>query len=170
METQAALTFLIWAAILVVQNMSFTAVSRARNSGNDWYHAGWSVMSNGVWFVAFIFTFDYLTQIQQTKSVLLIALVGGVYIAATVFGSVFGGRFVKKYFERGDRRVGHYNDNEAWKIATTEALQKVAQLQMRHHNDIKLLATIVKLNMAKIEAETALAFGEAPVDSMEVEP
>lgn len=169
METQAALTFVIWAAILVVQNMSFTAVSRARNSGNDWYHAAWSVMSNGVWFAAFIFTFDYLTQIQQTKSVLLVALVGGVYVAATVFGSVFGGRLVKKYFERGDRRVGHYNDNEVWKIATTEAIEKIAALQMRHHNDIRVIATLVKLNMARMAAESDLAIN-GTVDSMEVEP
>lgn len=101
---------LSWALILIAQNMSFTWVSRARNSGSDWYHATAAVFSNGVWFLAFYFTFDFLTVIQQTRNLGLTFLIGGIYIAATVTGSVVGGKLVRRFFERGKRRVGYYED------------------------------------------------------------
>ena len=98
---------LAWALLLVAQNAAFTWVSRARNSGSDWYHAIAAVFSNGVWFAAIFFTFDYLDRIQQ-GGVREALTFGGVYIAATVFGSVVAGKFLRRYFERGARRVGHY--------------------------------------------------------------
>jgi hypothetical protein len=35
--------------LTILQNASFTLVSRARNSGSYWYNAGASVFSNGIW-------------------------------------------------------------------------------------------------------------------------
>jgi hypothetical protein len=102
---------LFWSLLLIAQNASFTWVSRARNSGSDWYHATAAVFSNGVWFVAFYFTFDLLNMMKlaatawQTK-----ALIALVYVASTVFGSVFAGRFLRRNVEKGKRRVGHYEN------------------------------------------------------------
>lgn len=38
--------------LVVLQNASFTLVSRARNSKSLWYHGIASVLSNGIWLLA----------------------------------------------------------------------------------------------------------------------
>ncbi len=97
--------FLLWVLLLVLQNAAFTWVSRARNSGSDWYHALAAVFSNGIWLAAFFITLDMLNGIETVVDGLLIGL---VYIVATVTGSVFMGKFLRTYIEKGRRRVGHY--------------------------------------------------------------
>lgn len=103
---------LAWAALLVVQNASFTIVSRARNSGSDAYHAIASVFSNGIWFVSQTFIIVSLLEIARTASygTWLVLLV--VYVAATVIGSVSAGRAARRWLERGNRRVGAYGKGE----------------------------------------------------------
>ena len=103
-------TLALWALLLVCQNASFTIVSRARNSGSDAYHAIASVFSNGIWFFAFVFTFDLLTYAQEAESRGTLVAIGMVYIGATVFGSVVAGKFAREVIEKGSRRVGHYSN------------------------------------------------------------
>ncbi len=97
-----------WAALLVIQNASFTIVSRARNSGSDWYHAIASVFSNGIWFLSQTFLFVGLMEIVRNASWGQWGVLLGVYVVFTVIGSVFAGRFARTYLEKGKRRVGHY--------------------------------------------------------------
>lgn len=106
-------TMVLWALVLIVQNMSFTWVSRARNSGSLAWHALASVFSNGVWFLAFVFTFDYLKQVNATGDWLLAVGVGAVYIVATVTGSVLAHHVLRRFFETGKRKVGHYEEQSA---------------------------------------------------------
>jgi hypothetical protein len=101
--------WLTWIALLILQNAAFTWVSRARNSGSDWYHALAAVFSNGIWFAAFFITFDLIDQVVESGDVKLGIITGLVYIAATVTGSVTMGKFLRKFVERGKRRVGHYD-------------------------------------------------------------
>jgi phosphotransferase system glucose/maltose/N-acetylglucosamine-specific IIC component len=105
-------TLLAWALLLVVQNAAFTMVSRARNSGSDWYHGIAAVFSNGIWFAAFYFTWNFLDAIKESGNTAYAMLIGGVYIAATVTGSVTMGKFLRRFIERGKRRVGHYDKPE----------------------------------------------------------
>ncbi len=102
------LYYVLWAGLLVLQNAAFTWVSRARNSGSDWYHATAAVFSNGIWFAAMFITFDMYEEIAASGDVRLALVIGGVYIVATVIGSVFMGKFLRRYVEKGSRRVGHY--------------------------------------------------------------
>lgn len=105
---------LLWGLILIAQNSAFTWVSRARNSGSDWYHAIAAIFSNGVWFAAFYFTFGFLDRIHEPTTGLPYAfLIGAVYVVCTVIGSVVGGKFLRRYVEKGKRQVGHYDDKEA---------------------------------------------------------
>ncbi|MEE8607941.1 MAG: hypothetical protein V3S55_10060 [Nitrospiraceae bacterium] len=101
-----------WALLLIAQNASFTIVSRARNSGSDWYHAVAAVFSNGIWFVSngiIIFNVtDVIDRTQPAEFVLLLA----VYIICTVFGSVVAGKFARTVMEKGNRRVGHYEGDK----------------------------------------------------------
>ncbi len=98
-----------WALLLILQNASFTIVSRARNSGSDWYHAIAAVFSNGIWFMSHaIIIFNITEVIDRGKwSEYFLLLV--IYVIATVIGSVAAGKFVRKYVEKGKRRVGHYD-------------------------------------------------------------
>jgi hypothetical protein len=106
------LYLLLWALLLVAQNASFTWVSRARNSGSDWYHGFAAVFSNGIWFAATFITFERVWTVLKTGNVGLGILIGAIYVAATVTGSVSAGMFLRKYVEKGKRKVGHYEEHE----------------------------------------------------------
>jgi len=63
----------------ILQNASFTLVSRARNSNSIMFHALASVLSNGIWFMV-------INQI--TKKDVNTVIMGVVYTTAAVIGSV----------------------------------------------------------------------------------
>ena len=106
------ITLILWGLLLIVQNASFTMVSRARNSGSDWYHGIASVFSNGIWFAAFYITFDYLSRVRESGSVMAGVFIAVVYITATVTGSVTMGKFLRRFVEKGNRKVGAYGKGE----------------------------------------------------------
>ena len=119
--------YILWALLLVAQNAAFTWVSRARNSGSDWYHGFAAIFSNGIWFAATFITFERVMAVLKTGNVGLGILIGLVYVAATVFGSVSMGMFLRKYVEKGKRKVGHYEEQEklieglTYKVRSLEA-------------------------------------------------
>lgn len=99
-----SLTF--WFFLLVVQNMSFTWVSRARNSGSYSYHAIAAVFSNGIWFASqFILIENFVEILRESDWRRGIGL-GLVYIAGTVVGSVLMQWLAINYLEKGRRKVG----------------------------------------------------------------
>lgn len=75
--------------LALVQNISFTMVSRARNRDNMAYHAGCSIVSNSVWFV----TMHYLiaTDLDWVMAI--------PYICGTMVGSLAGAK-ISIYIER----------------------------------------------------------------------
>lgn len=103
--------YLAWALLLVAQNAAFTWVSRARNSGSDWYHGFAAVFSNGIWFAATFITFERVWTVLKTGDVALGIMIGLVYVAATVTGSVSMGMFLRRFVETGKRKVGHYEEH-----------------------------------------------------------
>lgn len=100
--------YFLWALLLVAQNAAFTWVSRARNSGSDWYHAIAAVFSNGIWFAANFVTFERVWAVLKTGDWKFGLGVGLVYVVSTVTGSVLMGKFLRQYVEKGKRRVGSY--------------------------------------------------------------
>lgn len=80
----------------VLQNASFTLVSRARNSSSIWYHAIASVFSNGIW----------LLVIRQVVQHLDSPTLMVTYLMGSVFGSVAMHFISMKYLEKGKRKVG----------------------------------------------------------------
>ncbi len=99
----------LWAALLVAQNAAFTWVSRARNSGSDWYHAVAAVFSNGIFFAAIFLTIDFVTLVETWPQGLGL---GAIYVCCTVTGSVVMGKFLRTFIERGDRKVGFYKGDK----------------------------------------------------------
>ena len=101
-----------WALLLILQNASFTIVSRARNSGSDWYHAIAAVFSNGIWFLSNGIIIFNVTAVIDRGSKAEFALLLAVYIVCTVFGSVTAGKFARTYMEKGNRKVGYYKGDK----------------------------------------------------------
>ena len=76
--------------LVILQNASFTLVSRARNSKSLWYHGIASVMSNGIWLLVI------MNVVQNFKTPILM----WTYLVASVIGSVTMHWFLMKYVEK----------------------------------------------------------------------
>ena len=95
--------WILWGVALMLQNASFTWVSRARNSGSIPYHATASVFSNGIWIASMYYV---VGKIQAAVSLSDRLSVIAFYTACTMAGSVFMHWFSMRYLERGKRKVG----------------------------------------------------------------
>lgn len=96
----------IFALTLLSQNISFTIVSRARNSGSYKYNFLASLGSNGTWFVAQFFVVGLIAEAIQSGSIWMALDVGLFYITFTSLGSVLGQYVSKRFFEKGRAKVG----------------------------------------------------------------
>lgn len=121
-------TFLGWAAILFLQNYSFTYVSRARNSNSLPRHAKAAAFSNGVWIVSQMLMLgpmlDYLTGRHGLP---LQFITGLVYTVSTMGGSLFA-HWIAKKTEKGKAAVGASDlyaqiTKEEWLALTNELLR-----------------------------------------------
>ncbi|ROH98303.1 DUF1145 domain-containing protein [Chryseobacterium sp. G0240] len=77
-------------ALVVLQNASFTLVSRARNSDNLTFHALASVCSNGIWLLVI------RNVVQNFDNPVMM----GVYLVGSVVGSLVMHHISMKYFEK----------------------------------------------------------------------
>lgn len=77
--------------VTILQNASFTLVSRARNTKSVLFTGIASVFSNGIWFVVIR---------QVTAPDPNTWLLGTVYVAGTVTGSVIMHHLSMKYIEK----------------------------------------------------------------------
>lgn len=93
------------AVVAFVQNMTFTAVSRSRNSGDPTYHRKCAWLSNGVWFMCHFFIWNLIWGAFETGEWWRLAPVALVYTVATAEGSVAMMKILLKK-ESGKRRVG----------------------------------------------------------------
>ena len=79
----------LWAHILLLQNWSFTYVSRARNSGSLSRHLYAGTLSNGVWWLSQIIIFSTLYKFISGGAGIKAALLTGLfYTAFTLTGSI----------------------------------------------------------------------------------
>lgn len=103
------INLVILSVLSFVQNCTFTAASRSRNSG-DWnYHMKIAFASNGVWFITHFFILKQVWEVLQNDDWTRLFLVGIVYVISTSLGS----RFMMKRMlqsETGARRVGANNE------------------------------------------------------------
>ena len=76
--------------ITILQNASFTLVSRARNSGSLLYNGFASIFSNGIWYFVF-------RKLQNSPDDIWSAV---TYISAATIGSVLMQWMAIKYFEK----------------------------------------------------------------------
>lgn len=81
---------LIMLGLTILQNASFTLVSRARNSDSITYHTIASVISNGIW----------LLVIRQVVTNLDNWILMVTYLVGAVIGSISMHYIAMKYFEK----------------------------------------------------------------------
>jgi hypothetical protein len=100
------MSWLLWAIVLLIQNASFTWVSRARNSGSVKYHAVASVFSNGVWFASQVVVVNKITDALAAGDWPLMIATGAFYTLFTVIGSISMHHFLMTRVEKGKLKVG----------------------------------------------------------------
>lgn len=98
--------YVAWAIFLILQNASFTFVSRARNSGSYTLHAIAAVASNGVWIASQFISLGILIDAIKNGSWLQAIGIGAFYTTFTVAGSVLMHWIGVTYIEKGKRKVG----------------------------------------------------------------
>lgn len=81
---------------VLLQNASFTLVSRARNSGSIAFHSIAAIFSNGIWLLV-------IRQVVQHLDSWTMML---TYLVASVIGSVLMHFVSMNYFEKGKARIG----------------------------------------------------------------
>jgi hypothetical protein len=100
------LSWAAWAAVLFLQNISFTYVSRARSSGSLIRHVKASIFSNGIWIFSQMLMlgplFDYLTGKHGHALQIMAA---SVYTTFCVSGSIFAHWWALRT-EKGKNAVG----------------------------------------------------------------
>lgn len=75
-------------ALTILQNASFTLVSRARNSNSILYHTIASVLSNGIWLLVIRNVVTNLNNVTLMITYLFGSVIGGVamhYVAMKYF-------------------------------------------------------------------------------------
>jgi predicted Co/Zn/Cd cation transporter (cation efflux family) len=95
-----------WGAFLLLQNASFTFVSRARNSASYGLHVVAAMCSNGVWFAQNLISLGVILDVLYHGTRAQQIEVGAYYTACTVTGSVLMHWIGKRFIEKGRRRVG----------------------------------------------------------------
>lgn len=117
--------WLTWAIILMIQNFSFTFVSRARNSGSIKRHVTAALLSNGVWFISQALIFSQLYKIMTGEYGLVAAVGTGLfYTAFTILGSVLAHWLALKT-ETG---MGSVGANKKTKQLTVEEYERLVKL------------------------------------------
>lgn len=99
-------TWALLAILLLVQNASFTFVSRARNSGSYLLHAVAAMISNGVWISGQFVSLGIILDALKSGSLGEKAFVAVFYTTFTVSGAVAMHWIGVNYIERGKRKVG----------------------------------------------------------------
>lgn len=98
------MSWVVWSLLLVLQNASFTWVSRARNSGSVAYNALASVFSNLIWFVGQLIVVNKIIEYKNNPQML--AICAFFYTVFCVSGSVSAQYVLMRWVERGRRKVG----------------------------------------------------------------
>jgi uncharacterized membrane-anchored protein len=81
---------LVMFGLVVLQNASFTLVSRARNSSSLLYHTIASVLSNGIWLLVIRQVVLNLNEVDLMLT----------YLVASVIGSIGMHYVAMKFFEK----------------------------------------------------------------------
>jgi hypothetical protein len=99
--------WIVWGILLIIQNFSFVAVSRARNSGSITLHAIASLFSNGIWFASMFIIVDSINAAIRNASAGEAVFLGLFYTTFTLTGSIVSHYVMMRWIEpRVNRKTG----------------------------------------------------------------
>ena len=117
-----------FALLAMLQNISFSLVSRSRNRNNFTYHIIASVFSNGVWYL----TFKHLLVNEMSLDLFL------PYTVGTVTGSVIGVKIsmcIERWlFAESDSHIQKYDPKKEiaeLNDALNEAFSRIDELELQ---------------------------------------
>lgn len=120
-----ATDFALWGLFLAIQNISFTYVSRARNSGSLLRHVKAAIFSNGIWFVQQTILLGPLFDMVTGKAGHVNQILAGLfYTVMTVSGGVLA-HYLALATEKGKNAVGA---NKKYAQVPVEEWAKVQEL------------------------------------------
>lgn len=93
--------WIIWGVLLILQNASHTATSRARNSKGTkglWYNGIASTFSNSIWFASQFFIVNMLINVKDKPAAFALTLL--FYVVLTAFGSVAAQWYLMKHEQK----------------------------------------------------------------------
>lgn len=102
--------WIIWGVLLAVTNGFSTLVSRARNTPSYSYHAVCAVLNHATWFVVNVMFVGVAIDVGALTDPLAAFYAWAFYTFCATVGSVAVHYVSINYFERGNRRVGAYED------------------------------------------------------------
>jgi hypothetical protein len=154
-------TWTIWAVVLILQNFSFTFVSRARNSGSIKRHIIASVLSNGVWFASQVIMFSTLLEMLTGKHGFMAAVYTGIfYTFFTIVGAVVG-HYISLKTEKGKSAVGA---NSKYAQITKEEWERAKNMEIATFRSIVAInKELARLDNALIGKETWDEHENSPV-------
>jgi len=97
------LEWIILFCTVVIQNASFTLVSRARNSSSLIYHGGAAILSNGIWLLVIR---QVILNINEFHLMM-------AYLCGSVLGSVSMHYVAMRFFETGKKTRIDYSEQIA---------------------------------------------------------
>lgn len=102
--------WIAWGVLLAVTNGCSTLTSRARNTPSYWYHGVASFVNHLVWFVVNVMFVGVAIDIGKGD----VAAAGPwlFYAVCSTAGSMAMHWISINYFEKGNRRVGAYEESK----------------------------------------------------------
>lgn len=104
--------WIIWGLLLALTNGFSTLVSRARNTPSYSYHGICCIFNHGTWFIVNVMFVGVAIDIGAFSDWHQAAYAWGFYTACSTCGSMLVHYLSINYFEKGNRRVGAYGENQ----------------------------------------------------------
>lgn len=152
----STLELTLWAIALIIQNFSFTLVSRARNSSSYLYHGLAAIGSNGVWFATNLFLVYNIITLVKNSDVMTAVWLGIFYTIFTVTGSLVSHWVCMKYFEKPKLPTPKFKTKEE-----CDELEKWVNFLVRQRQEqVERLRNQRGISIIKPGHEDVTAFGK----------
>lgn len=104
--------WILWGCLLALTNGASTLTSRARNTPSYSYHGMAAMFNHGVWFCTNVMFVGIAIDIGKQPDIMSAFGAFVFYTVCSTIGSVTVHYVSINYFERGNRRVGAYEDTK----------------------------------------------------------
>lgn len=102
--------WLLWGALLILTNGASTLTSRARNTPSYSYHGAAALFNHATWFCTNVMFVGVAIDIGHSKSWPEAIGALSFYVVCSTIGSIGVHWISINYFEKGNRRVGAYEE------------------------------------------------------------